>query len=100
MCVSADWVKGFSDVISSTVSAATMPLWLIAGLDEREARFNRGHWGVGEGEQTHPIEWPTRTVRTEGSMDGEGVLFSTSMSMTRFCNLPWRGRHIHEHILL
>lgn len=31
-----------------------------------------------------PIEWPMRTVCTDGSTVGEGVECATSMSMTRF----------------
>lgn len=45
---------GLSEVRARIVSAATMP----------------------------PIECPIKTVRTEGSTVGEGVLFVTSMSIT------------------
>lgn len=31
-----------------------------------------------------PIEWPTRTVCTDGLTVGEGDAFATSMSMTLF----------------
>ena len=48
-----------SDRMESRVSAATIP----------------------------PMEWPTKTVRTEGSMVGEGVEAETSRSMTTFCSL-------------
>lgn len=50
---------GLSCRIERTVSAATMP----------------------------PIEWPTRIVRTEGSMVGEGVELATSRSMILFWSL-------------
>ena len=47
---------GGSEIIERTVSAPTMP----------------------------PMEWPTRTTRTEGSTVGEGVDAETSRSMTLF----------------
>ena len=33
-----------------------------------------------------PIECATRTVRTDGSIIGDGVSAATSISITRFCN--------------
>lgn len=40
-----------------------------------------------------PIEWPMRIVRTEGSIVGEGVRASTSMSMTFSCSLAVFSNH-------
>jgi hypothetical protein len=51
----AEWT-GWSPMMESSVSAATMP----------------------------PMEWPTRMVWTEGSTVGEGVELATSRSMTLF----------------
>lgn len=36
-----------------------------------------------------PIEWPIRTVWTDGSMVGEGVEWATSISITLFSSLSF-----------
>lgn len=53
--------------------------WLEVGMGESEVMERRASAAT-----IPPIECPTKTVRTEGSMVGEGVEAETSRSMTTF----------------
>lgn len=64
--------------------------------EEEEAAAGRG-WSFARRRRVSaatmpPIEWPMRTVCTDGSTVGEGVDCATSMSMTLFCSL-WFQKH-------
>jgi hypothetical protein len=75
----------------SVVFDAKFELVFFSGPEVEEEDGGRG-WSLASRRSVSaatmpPIEWPIRTVWTDGSTVGEGVECSTSMSMTRFWSL-------------
>ena len=70
-------------------------VFLDEGEDGEEEEAGRG-WSFARRRRVSaatmpPIEWPMRTVCTDGSTVGEGVECATSMSMTLFCSLLFQN---------